>query len=170
MKQGRYLLFYILLVIAQILLNNYLNLTQYVVVTLLPAMIMSLPQRLNTPFALLIAFGVGFAVDFLSTGMLGLTCAALVPVALIRLPLMHLVFGVEIFERQESVSISRHGIWKIALTLALALLPYLVIYIIADGAGTRPMWFNLIRLLLSTLIGTAISLLVFEILSSEDSR
>ncbi|MBQ9399423.1 MAG: hypothetical protein IJU27_02115 [Bacteroidales bacterium] len=170
MKQSRFFVIFALLAVAQILLNNYLNLSQWVVVTLLPAMIMCIPQRINSVLTMLIAFGVSLLVDFLSTGVMGLTAVALVPVALLRNPLLHLVFGTEIFERQENISIGRHGILKIALVQALALLVYLIIYIIADGAGTRPVWFNLVRLLLSTIVGTAVSILTFVILSSEDSR
>lgn len=170
MKQSRFFVIFALLAVAQILLNNYLNLSQWVVVTLLPAMIMCVPQRINTVLTMLIAFGVSLLVDFLSTGVMGLTAVALVPVALLRNPFLHLVFGTEIFERQEKISIGRHGILKIALVQALALLVYLIIYIIADGAGTRPVWFNLVRLLLSTIVGTAVSILTFVILSSEDSR
>ena len=170
MKQSRFFVIFALLAVAQILLNNYLNLSQWVVVTLLPAMIMCIPQRINSVLTMLIAFGVSLLVDFLSTGVMGLTAVALVPVALLRNPLLHLVFGTEIFERQENISIGRHGILKIALVQALALLVYLIIYIIADGAGTRPIWFNLVRLLLSTIVGTAVSILTFVILSSEDSR
>lgn len=170
MKQSRFFVIFALLAVAQILLNNYLNLSQWVVVTLLPAMIMCVPQRINTVLTMFIAFGVSLLVDFLSTGVMGLTAVALVPVALLRNPLLHLVFGTEIFERQEKISIGRHGILKIALVQALALLVYLIIYIIADGAGTRPVWFNLVRLLLSTIVGTAVSILTFVILSSEDSR
>lgn len=170
MKQSRFFVIFALLAVAQILLNNYLNLSQWVVVTLLPAMIMCIPQRINSVLTMLIAFGVSLLVDFFSTGVMGLTAVALVPVALLRNPLLHLVFGTEIFERQENISIGRHGILKIALVQALALLVYLIIYIIADGAGTRPVWFNLVRLLLSTIVGTAVSILTFVILSSEDSR
>ena len=57
---------YMLLLIIQLLLCNYFMLSPYMMLTLLPAMVLSIPLRYTTPQALLIAFGTALAVDFLA--------------------------------------------------------------------------------------------------------
>ena len=49
--------------VVQILLNNYLNISQYVLVSLLPLVVMSLPLKRSTNFALFVAFFAGMAVS-----------------------------------------------------------------------------------------------------------
>ena len=63
---------YILLLIIQLLLCNYFMLSPYVMLTLLPAMVLSIPLRYATPQVLLIAFVTALAVDFLADGVPGL--------------------------------------------------------------------------------------------------
>ena len=57
---------YILLVIAQLLICNYLHISALVTVSILPAMILCLPLSVKTIPALLIAFFTGLATP--STG------------------------------------------------------------------------------------------------------
>ena len=75
---------YLLLLLAQIVLWNYFNFTQYLFVAFLPAMILCLPVSRSAVYAMVVAFLTGLAADFLVTGQLGLTAFALVPVALLR--------------------------------------------------------------------------------------
>ena len=51
---------YILLLICQVMLCNYTNLGPYVMLTMLPAMILCIPTRINAAGCLLIAFASGF--------------------------------------------------------------------------------------------------------------
>ena len=55
------------------------------------------------------------------------------------------------------------------LALLLALLLFLLIYIWADGAGTRPLWFNGLRLAASLTASFLVSLLTLGVLAP-DSR
>ena len=100
---------YFLLFLAQAVLWNYFNFSQYIVIAILPAMILCLPISRSTAEAMLIAFVTGVAMDFLVTGQLGLTSFALVPVALIRRGVISLVFGSELFARGEELSVRRLG-------------------------------------------------------------
>ena len=115
MKQTRFLINFLLLLIVQICIANFFRLSQYVMVSILPAMI------------LLIAFVSGLAVDLLSDGMLGLNVLALVPVAFCRLGIIRLIFGDEIFARKEDISVPRQGIWKMSVAILMALALFLFI-------------------------------------------
>lgn len=160
MRQSSYQIAFILLVIAQILICNYLNLTQYIMLSILPVLILCLPVRVSTLTATVIAFASGICVDLLSDGLVGLNCLALVPVAFCRKAIISLVFGSEVFARKENIATKKHGIGKMAFGIVLVQSLFLIIYIWADGAATRPFWFNLVRFLLSLIVSSALSLYI----------
>ena len=164
MKDQRFFLTFFIVVVVQILLCNYLNLSMYVVLSLLPVAILMIPVRYGTPLALVLAFVSGLAVDWLSEGLIGLNAVALVPVAAARRRIIKLVFGDEVFARGDDISIGQHGVMKMSLSIILSQSIFMFIYVWADGAATRPFWFNVTRFLLSVIIGWLVSLLVSEAL------
>lgn len=149
---------------------NYLNLSQYLMIAFLPAMILCIHIDKGDIYSMIVAFITGFIVDFFVGGMLGLTSLALVPVALARRGIIRLVFGQEVFSRVENISIRRQGIGKMALGITMATALFLLVYIWADGAGTRPLWVNILKLALSLLASVPASLFIAELLAAEDSR
>ena len=66
MKNTERLVTYLILLAVQILLCNYLHLSQFVTVSILPAMILFSDVRLSKVHVLCLAFILAFAVDFLS--------------------------------------------------------------------------------------------------------
>ena len=169
MKKSGFWLIYIILLVAQLLLSTYANFTPYVMVTLLPVMVLCMPIRMHTILAMVIAFASGLSVDLLSEGLLGLNALALVPVAFARNAIIRLIFGRELFAREEDFSIHRNGFGKVLVAIVLSVALFLAIYIWADGAGTRPLLFNAIRFGASLVASTLLSLLVVNLLAP-DSR
>ena len=169
MKKSGFWLIYIILLVAQLLLSTYANFTPYVMVTLLPVMVLCMPIRVGTVLAMVIAFATGLSVDLLSEGLLGLNALALVPVAFARNSIIRLIFGGELFAREEDFSIHRNGFWKVLVAIVLSAALFLAVYIWADGAGTRPLLFNAIRFGASLVASTLLSLLVVNLLAP-DSR
>ena len=170
MRNTRFWLSFIILVVAQILLCECLHLSQLLNLWFLPMMILCIPIRYQTPLLLVVAFLVGFLVDLLSHGVLGLTSVALLPVALLRNATIRLVCGSEVFSRGEDISIRRQGVPKMTLAVLLLTALFLVVYVIADGAGTRPGWFNFLRIFLSLILDTVVSMLLVNLLSPENSQ
>ena len=167
MKQSRFLINFLLLLVVQLCMANFFRLSQFASLSILPAMILLIPIKRGTIPVLFIAFATGLAVDLLSDGLIGLNTLALVPVAFCRLGIIRLVFGDEIFARKEDISIPRQGLWKMSVALIMAQALFLIIYIWADGAGTRPLWFSAIRFAVSLAGGYILSLLVARILAPE---
>ena len=161
---------YLLLAIAQLLLCNYCNFTPYVTLSILPVMVLCISIRVGTSGAMLIAFATGLAVDLLSEGLLGLNALALVPVALLRNPVIRLLFGGEVFARGEDFSVQRSGFAKVALAILLMQAVFLLVYIWADGAGTRPLWFNAARLGASLAAGFLLSLAAVKVLAPDTRK
>jgi hypothetical protein len=170
MRKNGFWLVYLLLTVVQMLLCNYVHLTPYLMLSILPVMVLCIPIRVPTWGAMVIAFLTGLAVDLLSEGLLGLNSLALVPVAFARKELIRLIFGGELFARKEDFSARRNGFGKVALASFLVQALFLLIYIWADGAGTRPFSFNAIRFGISLAAGWAISLLVVDILAPDTRK
>lgn len=134
MKQLNFPTIFTILCALQIFVSVTFNFPQILVVSILPMLILQLPPKLGTPASLLVAFATGFAVDFLTDGMLGLTSACLLPVALLRLP------------------------------LPLSTLVFFTLYVWVDGAGMYPFLFNVEKILLSTAVSFPVSALIASLL------
>ena len=167
MKASRFFTIYLCYVLLQVLLCNYLNLTYYLTLSLLPVLVLLIPIRYSTITTMLIAAATGFIVDFVSDGVLGLNMLALIPVGLVRNGLLNLVFGQEVFAHKEDVTIKKYGLLKFTTYILLAQALFLIIYIAADGAGTRPFWFNALRFAISLPAGTLLSLFIVDTLTKD---
>lgn len=168
MRRNHFFLSYVLLLILQILICNYLQLSPLVTLSILPVMILMLPIQFGTIFAMALAFVTGLCVDFLSEGVVGLNALALVPVAFLRSSIIRLVFGSEIFARNEDISIRKHGIGKMAVAIFVAQSLFLIVYIWADGAFTHHFWFNALRFTISVLLAVILSLVLSRALAKND--
>lgn len=169
MKKTGFFAVYLILVVAQLLLSNYFHLSRYIMLTILPVMVLCIPLKVDTIPAMIIAFATGLTVDLFADGVIGLNALALVPVAFGRKEMIRLIFGEDLLSRGEDFSVRRSGLGQVIMAIAIAHALFLFIYIWADGAGTRPFWFNFTRFLLSELVGVLVSLLVIDTLAP-DSR
>lgn len=158
MRKSGFWAAYLLLLLAQLLLSNFFNLTPYLMLSILPVMVLCISIRVGTAGAMLIAFATGLVVDLLSEGLLGLNAFALVPVAFLRNPIIGLIFGNELFARGEDFSPRRNGLWKTVLATVLAQATFTLLYVWADGAASRPFWFDAARFGASLVAGTILSL------------
>ena len=170
MNKSGFWVAYFLLLVAQILLSNYFRFTPYVTLSILPIMVLCISTRIKTPWCMLIAFVSGLAVVWLSEGVLGLNALALVPVALVRHPIIRMVFGESLLTRREDFTVQSHGLAKVLLALLMAQAVFLAIYIWADNAGMRPFWFGLARFSASLPAGMLVSAFTFNVLAADQHR
>ncbi len=161
---------YIMLTVAQMILSNYFHFTPFMMITILPVMVLCIPTKTGTVKAMLIAFVTGLAVDFFAEGTLGINAMSLVPVALLRRPVIGMFFGSEPFEQKENVTIRKYGFGRVSMAIILMTVLFLLVYIIADCAGTRPFWFIATSLGLSTLVSYLASVCIINLLTYEDRR
>ena len=158
--RGSDILKYLILAAAQVLLWNFCNFTQFLTIVYLPVMILFLPVKQHSALSMLIAFATGLAVDFFAGSPLGLCSLALVPVAFLRKYIIILIFGSELYSRNENLSVGRQGWEKIFFAIILSPALFLAVYIIADSAGTRPVWIDLVKGTVSLLVSAPISLYI----------
>lgn len=162
-------LFFCLLVV-QLMVTNYVHLSQFVVISILPALIMCLPMSLSSVWVMLIAFATGLSVDLLAEGVVGLNALALVPVAAARKLVVGAICGNDVVERGSDFNFKKNGVAKVSVIILLPLMLYLLIYIAADGAGMRPFWFNAGRFIASTLCDLVLCMLAVKALNPDDRR
>lgn len=170
MRKSGFWFIYLLLVIVQLLLNNFLRVSPYLMLSILPVMVLCIPIRVNTTATMFIAFATGLVIDLLSEGLLGLNALALVPVALLRNSIIRLIFGTELFARNEDFSPQRNGFGKVLLGVFIAHTLYLAIYVWVDAAGMRPFSFNAIRFAVSLVAGVLVSLPTLGLLAPDPRR
>ena len=170
MKTQNFGILYFLMVLGQMVLCNFADFGPYVTLTLLPAMVVCTPLTVSTPLCMLLAFATGLSVDWLSEGLVGINAAALIPVALMRKPLIRIFLGEDLITRSDNFSIKKNGAGKISLVLLVSILLFSGVYIFLDGAGTRPFWFNITRLSVSLVCNYILALIVTNILTVDDRK
>jgi len=170
MRKSDFWIVYLVMLAAQLLLSNYIKITPFVMVSVLPVMVLCIPTRVGPAFTMGIAFLSALVVDLFSEGVLGLNCFALVAVAGLRNPVIRLIFGGDLFARKEDFSVRRNSFGKVALAIFIVQLVFVVLYVWVDGAATRPAWFDLARIGASTLAGFLLSLLCVPVLAPEIRR
>lgn len=161
---------YILMVVAQMLLTNYFHFSPLCMITILPVLVLCIPTKIDTPWAMVIAFATGLAVDLFVEGALGLNAMSLVPVAFIRKGLVGVIFGAEPFEHKENISTRKYGFARVSFAIIIVTALFLAIYITAECAGTRPLWFMGSKLGISLAASYLISAMLVNLLSYDDRR
>ena len=170
MKRNEFWKAYVLLLIAQLIISNYFRFTPFVMLSILPVMILSVPIRVNRFVLLLLAFVSGLAVDWLSEGVLGLNALALVSVAYARNSVLRVVFGNELIARKEDFTVNSNGLASVTMAIGMVQALFLILYIWVDSAGTRTFLFNFWRFLASLVAGVLVSLLTLNVLATETRR
>lgn len=162
---------YLLLICVQILLWNFFNFSQLLMIAIIPALVVCFTLRRSAAVDMIVAFIIGLACDFFCGAPMGLTSLALVAVAAFRKPIVMLVMGSEVFSRGEEISPYRQGWGKISITTVILTFIFLLIYVCVDTAGTRAFWIDLIKIGASLLLSTPISLYIIGLLSTnQESR
>ena len=138
--------------------------------TLLPVLVAVLPLYTRTGTAMLIAFAAGFAVDWLSDGVLGLNMASLVPVALLQKPLVRLFIGEDTVVRTEALSVKKAGWGRLLALSMVSTAVFLLLYVALDGAGERTFGFSALRFACSLAASLPLIAIVIHIFSTRNTR
>jgi len=161
---------YLLFIVVQLILTNYLHLSQFVMLTILPAVIMCLPATFSTTLVMIIAFATGLSVDFFAEGVIGINTVALLPVAALRNTFVGLVVGGDFVERGSDFNFKKNGPAQVTMIVLMPLILFLFVYIAFDGAGMRPFWFNVARFAASLAVDLLLCLMVVKTLNPDDRR
>lgn len=160
---GRYIVTALLLILAQGALDNYVNLSVYLDITLCLFIVLMLPYRTGTVTAMLTAFAVGLVTDFLGNSIPGMSSAALTAAALCRKGMLQLTAGKESSSKEKHQTMDSLGTRRFLLYSMPLILICLAVYILIDSSGFRPFGLCMARLAISMAANTVIMLLLYLI-------
>lgn len=169
MKQKIFLT-YCILIVAQLVISNYFNLSPYIMLTILPVMVLCLPTKIDTVVSMFIAFATGLVIDLFSEGVIGINILALIPVAFCRKTIIRFIFGEEMISRNDTFSIKRNGLGKVVSAVVIPQSLFLLIYLIADGAAIRTFLFFMGRFFSSLAAGTVVSVAIVNFTTNDDRK
>ena len=84
--------------------------------------------------------------------------------------MIRIFLGEDLITRGDRFSFKKNGVGKISVALILSTAAFLTVYILLDGAGTRPVWFNMTRLGVSLALNFLLGLIVTGILTPDDRK
>ncbi len=157
----KYITLGILLIVCQILLSEYVNIWPVLYIAIFPQFIILLPPAMNRYAHMLAAFFLGMAIDLMADGVLGLNAAALTAMAYARPQLLKLIFSrVGLDNIETSPLLPRYvDIMKLVTLNALMLLIFFTVYVLLDTAGTLPLWYAALKILLCTAANCIINII-----------
>jgi ABC-type Fe3+-siderophore transport system permease subunit len=137
------------MMVIQIIICDYIYTGPYIHLTLLPLIILSISAEHSYPRLALISFAVGFLIDLVSDGILGLNSAAAVMTATFVRPISYITINRERSDKLERPTLSDVGFFRYFRYSTYLTLIFLITYILLDCAGFRPASFILMRIALS---------------------
>jgi rod shape-determining protein MreD len=160
MNKSHSILFFVLVFLLQLVISDFLHLGPWVTVCLLPFMILQIPLSRRPHVVMLSAFGLGLLLDFLSAGALGLNAFAAVMAAAPRRFLYRLLVNRDRQDKTEIPTLRSAGNAKyIKYLLALTAI-YVIAFVLLDCVSFRPVGFIIVRILASTVVSTALGILL----------
>ena len=154
------ILFYFLVFLLQVIITDYLHLGPFLFICLIPFLILNIPQSRQPQLVLVIAFGMGIMRDLLSDGVIGLNAAAAVAAAATRKPFYRLLVNRDRQDQTEWSAPATIGIPKYLKYAAAVTAVYLAVYVAFECISFRPAGFILLKFALSTVVDTALALLL----------
>lgn len=143
------ILFYVIILLIQIVLSGYVNIGPYIYLCCLPLLVLYLPLYQETGVSMIIAFACGLVVDFLCDGIMGLNAAAAVALAAVRKPLYAACFSKDNLERAVIPTIQEAGVLRHINFILVSLAVYFIVYICLDSVGMESLTTTLLRFVLS---------------------
>ncbi len=156
----RDILTFVLIIIIQLLLDNYVDLGIYVYIAIFPYIILLLPFKYKGVSILFSAFAFGLLIDLLGNGVLGLNAGALTTMALCRRPFLKLVINEQSFNKLDTPSLPLLGASKYAIFLFLSYALFNIAFVILEGMMSYPFINTLLKVLISTLVNVGVIFLM----------
>lgn len=158
----KYPTFGAIMIICQILLDEYINIWPLVYIAIFPPFIILLPPSMNRSLYMLTAFSFGICIDLLSDGVMGLNAAALTAMAYIRPFVLKFTLPKGNLDNYENIPLTPHTVEIPALILITALLLsiFFTVYILMDSAASFTLGYTVLKMLVCITANTLLSILL----------
>ena len=150
-----------LLLLVQIIIDNYLNISIYLNIAILPFIILMLPYKTKTAWTMIIAFILGLIADLAGNGIIGMCSAALTLAALCRRWTLNISVNKDILNNEEYPTPDTLRLPNFILYSACFYTIYLLCYILLDNAGFSNFGLIALRFIISLVINVLLATLLF---------
>ncbi|MBQ9582740.1 MAG: hypothetical protein IJR25_00235 [Bacteroidales bacterium] len=154
----RQIVLYAVMILFQIVIGNSVYLGPVVYICFIPLLVMYLPLDQKPYISMLIAFGLGLAIDIFSDGVLGLNAGAATLLALLYKPLFYPVFQKNNYSKTYIPTVRESDIWHHLLYLLILFAIYFLFYIAFDGVAKTSLLVSLTRYLICIAVNLAIAI------------
>lgn len=158
----KFLLASLLIFVMQVMVNNFVNLSVYIYIFIIPFIIFSLPYKFNTIIVMILSFLTGILIDIAGNGILGLNAAALTMAGALRNFILFRLVNVKNVNMDDTPGIKDMGIWMYLAYTSLLYLVFFMVYIPLETMSMDHLLFKLVRLV----IGVAVNVTLTALLSS----
>lgn len=158
----RVLLHWVIVIVLQCILDNYVDLGIYTRIVLLPYLILTLPYRYLTISSMVLAFLTGLCVDIFTTGVLGLNAGALVGVAFVRQKMLHSFIDERNIERHDSPDVKAMGTGRSIFYVFFSHLVFFTLHTILDNFGFTPAMITIPKIAIGTVVSGLIGYILFR--------
>lgn len=160
------LLFFIFVLIVQVVLNNMVVLGPFIYISFIPLLVMILPLKQSAAISIILAFLMGLIIDLASLDTIGINAGAATLICFLRKPVFSLCFNIT--DKQYTLSIAETGLLKHLLCLLYLSLIYFAFYTGFDGFAANGFFLTILRILASCLVSISLSIILdFTILNSK---
>ncbi len=146
-----------LVIVFQLIINNFINPGPYLFISLMPFAISLIPRSLHINVTMLVCFSLGLTVDVLSRGVIGVNAATATALAVFRGPIYKAFVNSDRQDKSQNPGIRQCGLSKFLLYITAATLAYMFIYCAVESMGVRDIFFFLPQFLLSSLLSIILS-------------
>ncbi len=150
--------------LIQVLINNFLDFSQLLYVSLLPLSVFCLPGKQQKIVYLISAFLIGLIIDFASSGVVGITSCALLVCVMLRPAVLRLIYSKGLSVTDEDFIEEERFSKEMLLVISILCGVYFLIYCWIDSAGTLAWNVLLLKWLYSTISSTALCTLTKSVI------
>ena len=146
-----------LVIIFQLMINNFINPGPYIFISLVPFAISLLPRSTPINLTILLCFAIGLTVDIFSRGVIGVNAAASTALSVLRAPIYRLTISRDRQDITPNPEIRQCGFAKYLAYISIACLSYMFIYCSLESMGVRSILFFIPQFLISSAASVILS-------------
>lgn len=162
MTRTRSIIFvYIILLLIQVVINDFLNVFPRLYICLIPLGILFLPHNTATWKIMLYGFFLGLLVDVTSNGVLGLNAAPAVLLAVMRTFLYSLLVNKDTSDKKREALFNNVPFGKFSRFIFISIFIYMTCYLLIDNSIFVSPVFFATKLLISLTINSLICIAAY---------
>ena len=139
-----------LVIIFQLMINNFINPGPYIFISLVPFAVSLIPRNTPINLTIFLCFVIGLTVDIFSRGVIGVNAAAATAISVLRAPIYRITINRDRQDLTPIPEIRQCGFTKYLSYISIVCLAYMFIYCSLESMGVRSVLFFIPQFLISS--------------------